>query len=123
MGKLTLLLFVPQQSSFATIVVSALTAVPVYTARTVSKLDERVSNEAVPVTPAGATHEYQTDAPLGIAACCGSPVSVVAPTFVPVTVPLVPVTDCAFAKLSFAGPVADVQCSEILPVRTPVEPL
>ena len=53
--------------------------------------------------PAVAVQRYQRDAPPLLLAWLGSPVSLVAPTFEPVAVPVAPVIACAFAKLSSAG--------------------
>ena len=57
---------------------------------------------AVPL--AGAVHANQTEAPPALPAWFGSPGSFVAPTFEPVAEPLEPEIDCAFANMSFAGP-------------------
>jgi hypothetical protein len=48
----------------------------------------------------------------------GSPDSFVAPTFEPLVLPLEPLIVCAFAKLSFAGPLDPdrLQLSVTLPV-------
>ena len=69
----------------------------------VSKFEPAVVNVTVPVE--GAAQRYQTDAPPELPAIEGSPVSFVAPTFEPVAVPDAPVTDCAFANMSFCGAV------------------
>jgi hypothetical protein len=50
-----------------------------------------------------AVHEYQTDLPPPFPAWFGSPASFVAPTFVPVALPLVPDRAVAATKASFAG--------------------
>ena len=44
--------------------------------------------------PAGATHEYQMDAPPELPAWLGSAGSFVAPTLFPVTLPLPPLSGC-----------------------------
>ena len=67
---------------------SAETLVPRYTPSSVSKLDPAVMIVAWP--DAGAVQLYQTDLPPALPAWSGSPVSFVAFTFVPLTVPLVP---------------------------------
>jgi hypothetical protein len=77
--------------------VSAFTVLPVYAATAGLKLLPQVSIWRMP--PWGSVNAYQTDAPPGP----GSPASVVAFTFVPVTVPVPPVMTCALAKLSLAG--------------------
>src|SRR5262245_30947889 len=62
----------------------------------------------VTLPAAGAGHWYQTVWP-GLrevasgGSWLGSPLSLVAPKFVPVTLPEHPLITCAFAKLSFAG--------------------
>jgi hypothetical protein len=53
---------------------------------------------------AGACHLYQTDAPPELPAWLGSPASLFAPTFVPVTPPAMPVKTRALAKLLLVGP-------------------
>src|SRR5207247_211298 len=70
----------------------------------VSKLEPAVLIVAWP--EAGAVQLYQTDLPPALPAWFGSPASLVASTFVPVTLPLVPVIACAAAKLSLFGAVA-----------------
>src|SRR4029077_17662230 len=77
--------------------VKAFTALPVYSATAGLKLLPHVSSWTTP--PCVTVHAYQTDPPPGP----GSPASVVAFTFVPVTVPESPVITCAFAKSSLAG--------------------
>ena len=60
---------------------------------TVSKLMEAVS---------GAVQQYQIECPPGLPAWLGSPASLVAPTLLPVTVPLAPPMNSQLVKLSLA---------------------
>ena len=55
------------------------------------------------VAECGAVQEYQTDLPPALPAWLGSPVSFVAPTFLPYTVVEAPVNVCRLAKLSLSG--------------------
>src|SRR5215471_313190 len=77
--------------------VSVFSVVPVYKITDGLKLLPHVSNWYTP--PCGTLHAYHTEAPPGP----GSPVSVVAFTFVPVRLAEPPETSCALAKLSLAG--------------------
>ena len=81
--------------------VKAPTLLPVYTAKTVSKLDPAVERVAAPL--AGAVQLYQIENPGAWPAWEGSPVSAVALTELPVRVQEVPVKPEAEAKLSLAG--------------------
>jgi hypothetical protein len=53
---------------------------------------------------AGACQLYQTDLPPTLPAWFGSPGSFVAPTLVPLTIPLLPERTCAAAKASLLVP-------------------
>ena len=52
---------------------------------------------------AAGVHDHQTDRPPALPAWVGSPLSLVAPTLLPVRVPVAPLSTCAFAKASLAG--------------------
>src|SRR5438034_587431 len=78
----SMVVWLPPPSSSPPTVVSADTDEPVYTPRIVSKLLPMVSMIAWPV--AGAVQLYQTECPPALPAWLGSPVSLVAPTLVPV---------------------------------------
>ena len=66
-----------------------------------SKLLPNVSMVTEPL--AGAVHRNHTDPPPGSPAWLGSPDCLVAPTLVPVSVPLGPLNTEAVAKVSFGG--------------------
>src|SRR5689334_7776792 len=83
--------------------VSLLTAVPVYTPSVVSKLLVQVSTVTLPL-PLG-VHDHHTDWPPGLPAFTGSPDSLDAAMFVPLTVPPCGGSANALAKLSLLGPV------------------
>src|SRR4029079_1809904 len=89
------------KSSLLTTSVSAFTLVPVYTASVVSKSLPAVDMNTSFVE--GAVHWNQTDRGPVPPAWSGSPVSLVAPTLVPDTLPTVPLMTCALVKLSLAG--------------------
>src|SRR5437763_6440434 len=81
--------------------VSEPTAVPVYAASAVSKLDPHVSKATVPVP--FAVQENQTEWPPAFPRICGSLLSRVALVVSPAALLLAPESACAFAKASFAG--------------------
>jgi hypothetical protein len=87
--------------------VSAFTALPVYTASSVSSCVVPVSMLPAVSTlsspSAGAVHRYQTDFPPASPAWFGSPISFVAPTFDPATLPEGVARSCEAAKSSFVG--------------------
>ncbi len=90
------------------------TELPVYTARTVSKLDPMVSNVAVPED--GAVHLYQTELPeLDWADGLGSDVCTVAPALLPDLEPDAPEIVVADEKLSLPGAVVVGVEGELLP--------
>src|SRR5919201_6188955 len=91
----------PALSSSEATGVSVATSLPVYTARTVSKLLPRVSKVAGPAE--GAVHENQTDAAARRPACAGSFASAVADAVDCVSEPLAPLRGRAVAKRSFGG--------------------
>src|SRR5881628_1928210 len=106
-------------------VVRADTDEPVYTPSNVSKLLPLVVMVVLP--EAGAVQDHQTDLPPPLPAWLGSPVSLLAPAFEPVTVIDEPLVTVALAKLSFAGPADCAACEtvRVLPamVRVPLREL
>src|SRR5256885_854070 len=98
----TRLVWLPPELSSLPTAVRLDTAEPVYTPSSVSKLLPMVSTTAWPVP--GEVQAYQTECPPALPAWLGSPVSLVAPTLVPVAEGVLPLRTLALAKLSFAGP-------------------
>src|SRR5215831_9755566 len=78
------------------------TEAPIKTPSTVSKVLPKV--EIVTLPDAGAVQDHHTEAPPELLAMGGSPGSLVAPTFEPVTVMLEPVMRVALANRSLTGP-------------------
>ena len=99
-AKVTLLVVVPPAalSSFDATVVRAETLVPVYTPSSVSKLLPSVSIVTVPLV--GAVQVHHTLLPPVLPPWFGSPASLVAPTFVPLTVIEGPMIVVALANAS-----------------------
>src|SRR5919109_2739039 len=91
----------PQRSSSSATRLSAVSTSPVYTASSVSNSLPHVSITALPVS--GAVQLYQTECPPESGPWTGSPASRVAPSDVPVVVPIAPVSVIAAAKASFGG--------------------
>src|SRR5204863_236519 len=86
----------------------------------VSKALPMVSMVAWPLP--GAVQDHQTEWPPALPAWLGSPVSLVAPTLVPVCVEVLPLIVMALAKLSLAGPdepAGPARCRVMLPVAPP----
>src|SRR5206468_2269961 len=94
----------PPASSLLATSVKALTAVPVYTPSSVSKLLPAVFS--VTVRLAGAVQVTQTDAPPTLLAILGSPVSRVAPTLLPLNAKVPAACTVPLANRSFAGAAA-----------------
>src|SRR2546423_4068382 len=109
-------------SSLAATLVRPPTLEPLYTPSRVSKLDPTVSIVAVPL--AGAVQRYQIECPPALPTWLGSPASLVAPTLVPVRLPLEPLRSWAAAKLSLAGgaPSAPLSVTEPLAAAYPSTP-
>ena len=103
LNEILLVMMPPSGSlSFSATVASDATALPVYAPITVSGLEPFVSNVAVPF--AGAVHFHHTVVSLlNPARCSGSPVSKVAFTLLPATLPEAPEIVVALANMSFAG--------------------
>ena len=100
--KVTLLVLSEEEtSSLEAIAVSPETAEPVKTPMIVSKLLPEVDMVTLP--EAGAVQNHQTEAPPAFPAFGGSPDSLVAPTFEPVTVTDEPLSTVALANMSFTG--------------------
>src|SRR5258705_10959686 len=90
--------------------VRALTAVPVYAAKIVSKSLPLVSNVAWPVPVAVQSNQTDLAPNIGVPSIAtvgfvGSPGSLVAKALLPLTVPELPPMTCALAKLLLGGAV------------------
>ena len=80
-------------------------------------MSKLLPNVLIVTLPAeGAVHVHQTDLPPALPAWLGSPVSLVAPTFEPVSVAEDPVMAVPLAQLSSAGPLTTAAACETVNV-------